>query len=276
MGTGVFGAAGAGVLMELWQRQMEPYAVCALGSGAWPAALFASGCDSAQMELACRQAQRMGRRMIRKAPGGILGKKAALYTAEGVERLLQAQTRGRLLALCPRRVIFPVRSMRGGNVVFTSRSYMAGDGRLPVTQASAAFAARAVMGMPPFLEPIQWMGTPLLPVNDDALAAKLLFASGAQRVLIVDMSSDDGYRSDGLLLASACMEKGKALDIPGTVRLAVRIPAYICSLSFDRITECMELGRKAAARELDQLLPELGMASCRVLPFRKAIHPRSL
>ena len=275
-GTGVHGAACAGVLQELWRRQIEPHAVCALGSGAWPAALFAAGCDAAQMELACKQAQRMGRRMLRKAPGGIKGRKAALYTAEGMQRLLQAQTGGRLLALCPRKAIFPLRSQRSGCMVFASRGCMVGEGAASCMQASAAFAARAAMGLPPFLETSQWMGMPLMPLRDDALAARLLVLAGAQRVLIVETQPQAGACGDALLLAAACMEHDREVAIERTVRLTIRIPENIGALSFERLVSCMEWGRRTAERELEGLFDAMGMAYCRVLPFKRALHPQSL
>lgn len=272
-GTGVHGAACAGVLQELWRRQMEPHAVCALGSGAWPGALFAAGCDAAQMELACRQAQHMGRRMLRKAPGGIRGRKAALYTAEGMQRLLQAQTGGRLLALCPRKAIFPLRSQRSGCMIFASRGCMVGEGVAASMQVSAAFAARAAMGLPPFLEPSQWMGMPLMPLRDYALASSLLALAGAQRILIVETQPQAGTGGDALLLAAACMEHEQERAIEQTMRLTIRIPEEIGAWSYDHMAACMEWGRRTAERELDGLFDAMGLAYCKVLPFKRALHP---
>jgi len=268
-GTGVHSAAGAGVLMELLRRQMEPYAVCGIGSGAWPAALYASGCGSAQMELAAMQAQRMGRRMLRKARGGVSGRSAALYKAEGMQRLLQAQTGGRILALCPRRALFPVRSQRSGCIVFASPGCALGQGVAPVMQASAAFAARAAMGLPPFLEPMEWMGARLLPMQDAGAAARLLLSAGAQRVLIVDVRSFPRAKPDSLLLTAASVQPMEEQVTPCTVRLVVHLPESIGTLSFAEIGSCMELGRRAAQKELDQLFEYMGMAFCRVLPFRR-------
>ena len=55
-GTGVHGAAGIGVLEELAARQTEPFAVCGMGSGAWLAALWASGRETARLREAAAQA----------------------------------------------------------------------------------------------------------------------------------------------------------------------------------------------------------------------------
>lgn len=266
-GTGVYGAAGAGVLCELWRREMEPYAVCALGSGAWPAALFASGLGSAQMEDACIQAQRMGKRLLRRQRFG--GRRMALYHPRGMQHLLQAQTGGRILALCPRRAIFPLMSQRAGLVTFASASCVPGDGFMPVTQVSAAFAARAAMGLPPFLSPVSHMGSLLLPACDTTVAAKLLFSAGAQRVLIAVPRPSVQADADALLLASACIQREQTTKLPGTATLSVQMPQGISSLSFGEITTCMELGKRAALRELDALLSGMGMAYCRVLPFRR-------
>jgi len=269
-GTGVYGAAGAGVLMELWRRQMEPYAVCGIGSGAWPAALYASGCGAAQMELAAMQAQRMGRRMLRKARGGVAGHSAALYKADGLQRLLQAQTGGRILALCPRRALFPVRSQRSGCIVFASPGCAPGQGIAPVMQASAAFAVRATMGLPPFLDPMEWMGSRLLPMLDMGAAARLLLSAGVQRVLIVDVRSSPRTKPDPLLLTAAGMEPMTEAAVAGSVRITVNLPEKIGPLSFAEIGTCLELGRRTAAQELDRLFEDMGMAFCRVLPFRRS------
>ena len=269
-GTGVYGAAGAGVLLELWRRKLEPYAVCGLGSGAWPAALYAAGCNAAQMEMAAMQAQRMGKRLLGRARGGIAGRKAALYTADGMQRLLQAQTGGRILALCPRSAIFPLRSQRMGNLVFASGGWMPGEGTAPIAQASAAFAARAAMGRPPFLEPLTWMGTGLIPGQSAKEAAGLLISGGAQRVLIVETQISPQAGLDPLWLAAACAQPCTDAEIPGAVRLTVQMPPHIGTLSVGHIVSCMELGRHAARQELDHLMDCMGMAYCRVLPFKRS------
>ena len=103
-----------------------------------------------------------------------------------------------------------------------------------------------------------------------ALAARILFASGAQRVLIVDIRPSPRIMQDGLWLASACMESGIEINMPGTAKLTIQIPEHIGTLSFGKLSACMELGKQAAARELDGLLDMLGMAHCRVLPFRRS------
>lgn len=269
-GVGVYGAAGAGVLTELWRREMEPYAVCALGSGAWPTAMFAAGSSASQMETACLQAQRAGKRLLGRRRLGVADHAHGLYTAQGLQHLLHTHTGERLLALCPRRTIFPVRMLRGGALAFASRCSTVGEGVVLTMQASAAFAARAAMGLPPFLDPLEWMGTTLMPMRDTALATRLLFAAGAQRVLIAEVRSSPRMKWDGLLLAAACMESGQEATIPGTARLTIQMPETIGTLSFGELSTCMELGRQAAERELDGLLDMLGMAHCRVLPFKRS------
>lgn len=269
-GVGIYGAAGAGVLTELWRREMEPYAVCALGSGAWPTALFAAGCSASQMETACLQLQRAGKRILGRRRFGVADHARGLYTAQGLQHLLHTHTGERLLALCPRRTIFPVRMLRGGTLAFASRCSTVGEGAVLTMQASAAFAARAAMGLPPFLDPLEWMGTTLLPVRDTELAARLLFAAGAQRVLIAEVHPSPRMKQDGLLLAAACMESGQEAVLPGTARLTIQMLETMGTLSFGDLSTCMELGRQAAKRELDGLLDMLGMAHCRVLPFRRS------
>lgn len=268
-GTGVYGAAGAGVLLELWRRKMEPYAVCGTGSGAWPAALYAAGCDAEQFKTAAMQAQHMGKRMLRKNSGRIAGCKASFYTSLSMQRLLQAQTGGRILALCPRRTLFPLRSQRSGIVVLASPGGVWEEDVATVSQASAAFAARAAMGRPPFLEPLTWMGTSLLPMNSTGEAVRLLLRAGAQRILVVEPRISPQAMPDPLWLTALAAEKGEENVIPGAIRLVIQMPPHISTMSFGSIVNCMELGRDAAKRELDGLLECLGMAHCRVLPFKR-------
>ena len=106
-------------------------------------------------------------------------------------------------------------------------------------------------------------------MQDTGAAARLLLSAGAQRVLIVDVPGAPGGRPDPMLLAAACAEPLQESAIPGTTHLCVHIPEHISTLSFDGIVSCMEFGKRAAVHELDHLFAYMGMAFCRVLPFRK-------
>ena len=269
-GTGVHAAAGAGVLCELWRRQMEPYAVCGIGAGAWPAALFAAGVDAAQMEEAAALAQRMGVRMLRPKRGFAKGRADSVYACPGMERLLAAQTGGRILALCPRRAVIPVRMARQErDVAFATQSFAPGRGEMLVMQASAAFAARAAMGLAPFLTPTVWMGKPLLPTADIQTGISLLTDMGAQRVLVVEAEPPPRHEMDALETAALPLCRSKGSLAEGTARLCVMLPEQVGALSFSQIMPCMAAGKRAAERELDRILEEMGLAACRVLPFRR-------
>lgn len=271
-GTGVYGAAGAGVLAELMRRQMEPYAVCGLGTGAWPAALFAAGCDAQGLEAAAAQAQRMGKRMLRRTGGFFRGTARAVYTGAGMERLLNAQTRGKILALCPRRAVFLLHAARmERGLAFSTQTYAPGKGMMLTMQASVSFAARAAMSLPPYLAPLEWMGSPVLPVHSMRFAARQLFCMGAQRVLIVKVRSSVRKSPDALEMTAACAAgwRDETEILPGTASLIITMPEQRTPLSYGEITACMDAGKKTAERELDHLLECMGMAFCKVLPFRR-------
>lgn len=274
-GAGVHAAACLGVLEELFGRHVEPYAVCGLAAGAWPAALYGAGGDIGRMREAAAQASRMGRRMMR--PGVSLralekGNRAALCEGRGLQKLLTAQTGGRMLALCPQRAIFPVRTARGGHcLVFSTQAFAPKDGTIITTQASMSFAARAAMAVPPFLTPLEWMGSPLVPLEDAGFAARQLLAMGAQRILLIVPQPAQRRSLDALELASAarlCAAEGELLP-PGAAMLRVIMPEDAGALSFSALPACYEAGKKTAERELDLIFERMGMAFCRILPFRR-------
>ena len=114
-----------------------------------------------------------------------------------------------------------------------------------------------------------WMGANLLPVQSLHEAARLLLTVGAQRILVVEARICAQAKPDPLWLTAACAEPWEQGEIPQAVRLAVQMPPHIGTLSFSEITTCMEMGRQAAERELDRLLECMGIACCRVLPFKR-------
>jgi len=272
-GAGVQSAAGAGVMAALSGRQIEPYAVCGLGAGAWPAALVAAGCGAQAMQEAVSQAQRMGARMLgrgRRAAALCSGRETALFGGMGLQRLLNAQTGGRMLALCPRRAIFPVITARGGHtLVFSTQAFTAADGAMVTLQATVSFAARACMGVAPILSPLEWMGSPLTSMMDTHAAARQLFALGAQRVLIVTQTISPRTGMDALDLMVCGMQPHGAAQTPGIAQLNVSLPDGVSALRFSSAMACMEAGKKTAERELDHLLSCMGMATCRILPFQR-------
>ncbi len=268
-GTGAHAAACVGVMKELSRRGIAPYAVCAMGMGAWPAALFAAGLDMQGMEKALHQAAGMGRKMIaptvyermtgRRMPAG-----------ERLNHLLGAQTGQRVLSLCPGAALFPCRMARNGQrVLFSTRAFMQETSAMLAMQASVSFAARACLAAPPFLAPLQFMGSPLLSETDAAFCARQLMLLGAQRVLVIVPYPSPRRVPDALDLA------GTALRLAGeqpleeeTGVLRIDMPESAGALSFEQLDACSEAGRRAAERELDGVFDRMGLAFCRVLPFR--------
>ena len=155
-------------------------------------------------------------------------------------------------------------------MIFATQAEAQEPGAVLVLQASLAFAARAAMAMPPFLAPVTWMGSPLVPDADVAAACGVLQAMGAQRVLVVEPQSSPQRDMDALELtaAAAGMASVREPNENAAVLRAV-MPAQAGALSMGKLALCAEAGMRAASAELDTLLAQLGMAQCRVLPFKR-------
>lgn len=273
MGTGAYAAANAGVLQALGLRGMEPYAVCGMGFGAWPAALYLSGRNEGQIQDALFAAAQRGRRLlgtIKGASGILHGKKATLCEGRGLGRLLCAQAGERMLALCDRRGMFPCRmATNGRRLVFSTKSYPQGADATLVTQASLAFACRASMAQPPFLSAMPWLGLPLLAEENPAWAAEQLLRMGADRVLIVCPQARAVHEPDAMELCAAHTLWALEEKMPqGVGILRVMMPADVGALSFGQMPRIAQAGFDEAQAQLDAALYALGMAACRVLPFR--------
>lgn len=277
MGTGAHAAACAGVLAELERRQIEPYAVCGMGAGAWPAALFLAGYDAGCMQAATAQAQRMGKRMLltdnRSARSVLRGRQIALAGGARMQHLLCAQAGEKIMALCQRRGIIPLRTARTGRrVIFSTHVYPHEEGAMLTLQASLAFAARASLALPPFLPPVEWMGSPLVPETDVRFACAQLLAMGAHRVLVVSPCASVRRELDALELAGAMhfgVPQARALPEYAAL-LRVPMPDDTGALSLGSLCACAQAGRRAAEGELDGIFERMGMAFCRVLPFRRS------
>ena len=274
MGTGVHAAACVGVMEELERRQAQPFAVCGMYAGAWTAALAMAGYDADRMRGALMQAARLGPRLLRPACSGrglLRGTHAALAADARLTRMLGAQTGGRVLSACARPGAFVCRAAKSGAaVVFSSRAYAPQNGVIVTLQASVGFAARAAMGTPPFLAPLDWIGMPLLPHEDVALACRQLELLGAQRVLVVAPQPSMRRELDALELATQQRRWFCEDTLPErTAVLRVNLPEEIGALSLSSLPACAEAGRQAARAGLDGAFERMGMAFCRVLPFRR-------
>lgn len=275
-GEGACAACGVGVLKDLFRRGLEPAVVCGLQGGAWSAALFCAGYNAEQLTQAAAQVQRAGRRLL---PGSWLGQRRlgrrtqALCSGSAIRQLLLDQVGERMLVLSRRQGLFLCRTARGGRrVIFASQPYVQEQGAALVTQVSTVFAARAAMSTPPFLQPMTWMGSPLLPETDMAFACRQLLAMGAQRVLAVVPQLSAQREMDALDLTAACLRASQTDGLPeNTVLLRVPLPPEAGALSLNRVLACVQAGEETARTELDRLLEELGMAHCRVLPFRRSL-----
>ena len=269
-GAGAHAAACVGVLRELERRGITPYAVCGMLSGAWPAALFAAGLSLESMEKALHQAARAGRRMLAPMWYERLGG-SRMPSGARLNHLLGMQTGQRILSLCPGAALFPCRMTRTGQrVVFSSRAYMQDEGAMLAMQAGAGFAARAAMGLAPFLAPVEYMGSPLLGDTDTAFACRQLMLLGAHRVLLIEPTPSPRRMPDALDLAAGALRLAAARGLePQTGVLRITMPDTIGALSLSGLEVCAKVGEIAAEKELDALLDHMGMARCRILAFRR-------
>jgi len=272
-GAGVYSAACVGVMQELSRREIEPYAVCGVLGGAWPAALYAAGWNVCTMEGAVNQAGHFGRRLLLPAPSVrriLTGRAVGITTGRRIDRLLEAQAGQRLLSLCPRPAAFLCRTARiGHRVIFSTRAFRQEDGTMLSMQATLSFAARAAMGLPPILPAMDWMGSTLLPETDLSFAVRQAKALGAQRVLVIVPKASPRTEMDALDLAALnCSAWQRDTSEEGSAVLRIQMPEGVHALDASKAPACMDAGRRAAEEELDRIFERMGMAFCRVLPFR--------
>lgn len=273
-GIGACAAASAGALTWLLDAGVAPYAVCGMQAAAWPAALYLVGYDADRLRGAAVQAARAGRRLLTADASArdVLGmKKSAICRGRRLERLLAAQTGERALGLCERQGVFLCRAARSGHVVAFCTQSVTQDGAIVTLQASTAFAARAALSRPPFVSPMEWMGSPLLPMDDVPLACRLLQTMGAQRVLVVAPQTALRHQPDALEQASGFFMPC-AREMGGNAGVfRIPLPEKFGALSLSDLLLGADAGREAAAQGMEAALMRLGMPLCRVLPFRRKL-----
>ena len=273
-GIGACAAASAGALTWLLDAGVAPYAVCGMQAAAWPAALYLVGYDADRLRGAAVQAASAGRRLLTADASArdVLGmKKSAICRGRRLEKLLAAQTVERALGLCERQGVFLCRAARSGHVVAFCTQSVTQDGAIVTLQASTAFAARAALSRPPFVSPMEWMGSPLLPMDDVPLACRLLQTMGAQRVLVVAPQTALRHQPDALEQASGFFMPC-AREMGGNVGVfRIPLPEKFGALSLSDLLLGADAGREAAAQGMEATLMRLGMPLCRVLPFRRKL-----
>ncbi len=273
-GMGACAAASAGALTWMLDAGAAPFAVCGMQAGAWPAALYLVGYDADRLRGALVQAARAGRRLLTADASArdLLGmKKSALCRGRRLEKLLAAQTGERALGLCERQGVFLCRAARSGHIVAFSTQSMVQEGVIVTLQASAAFAARAALARTPFVAPMEWMGSPLLPLDDVALACRMLLAMGAQRVMVLVPQSSvrhppDALEQAGGFFVPCARELGENVGV-----FRIPLPEKFGALSLSDILLGADAGREAAAQGMEAALGRIGMPLCRVLPFRRRL-----
>jgi len=272
-GNGAHAAASAGVLHALFERGIEPCAVCGMQGGALMAALYLSGHDPEEMLLAVTDAAAQGSRLLPvrlHARQAVCGKEPALLRCGRFERMLDTQTGSRLLPVCPRTGAILCRFVRTGrHVVFSTRAYPQEGGAMLSMQASVGFAARAAAALPPFLSPVSWMGSPLLPETDVAFACRQLFLLGAQCALVIRPFLSVHTAPDAMDLTAMMLESSMPMQPMQNISiLHIPMPDGAGALSIRKMPACVRAGRESAGQQLDQLLERMGMAHGRILPFK--------
>lgn len=273
-GLGAHAAASAGALEWMLDAGVRPYALCGMQSSAWVSALYLAGYDAKGIKAAVTQAARLGRRLLpaqRSARALLAGKTDALSTGRRLEKLLLAQLGERVMTCSQQQGVFLGRTARSGHiVVFSTRACPQDTDAIVTFQASLSFAARAAMARPPFLSAVEWMGAPLLPVDDVELACRMLLKMGAQRVLVIAPQTSIRHQPDALEQAAGMAGGlcGHMLsENAGILRIA--LDDRFGALSLEHIVECAQAGKSAAAQDMEAALERLGMPLCRILPFRK-------
>ena len=111
-----------------------------------------------------------------------------------------------------------------------------------------------------------------MPVDDVGFACRHLLKMGAQRVLVIAPQTSIRHKPDALEQASGLTDGlcGQVLsENAGILRL--ELDDRYGALSLERIAECAQAGKSAAAQHMEAALERLGMPLCRVLPFRKMV-----
>ena len=276
MGLGAHAAASAGALEWMLDAGIQPYALCGMQSAAWASALYLAGYDAKGIHAAVMQAARVGNRLLpaqHSSRALLLGKTDALCSGRKLEKMLLAQLGERVMTCSQQQGFFLGKTARSRHVVIFSTRACPQDAEAIITfQASLSFAARAAMARPPFLSAMDWMGSPLLPVDDVGFACRHLLKMGAQRVLVIAPQTSIRHKPDALEQASGLTDGlcGQVLsENAGILRL--ELDDRYGALSLERIAECAQAGKSAAAQHMEAALERLGMPLCRVLPFRKMV-----
>ena len=233
-----------------------------------------SGMDDSEMENALSHVMRGYKKMLRSRCASsdlLMGRKSALLSGSAAVRLLGERGMERLLGLCERRGLFICRSASSGRrVIFSSRPYVQGTDAALTLQATVSFACSAALATPPFLTPMTWLASSIIPEENPAYAAEQLLRMGADRVLVVEPRACACHKMDALELSDArsrWMLDGPMPEGVGILRLMM--PEDIGALTFCRMQRIAQIGYSAAQDQLDGALGALGMAMCRVIPFRQ-------
>ena len=245
-GEGV-GALGAiGLLRALERRGMDVHAVCGMGAGAYPAALWACGMTVSEMARAADAIAMEGGHLLDYARAKILaGNGDALIQGRRVSRLLLAHTRGLAIRACLRPAAFVCMAIPSRRTVVFSTHEEQNASAVWTDHAPVWFAARTALGAPPLLRPTSFIGIPLCAHPDAREGMRALYQLGATHVAAVYPVYVRGVPKT--LVDLFAWESGVTLDrtLAHTQQIRVTLPDFVAPLGFDAIPACIRAGEQA-------------------------------
>lgn len=245
-GEGVGAMGTIGVLRALAHKGIGVHAVCGMGSGAYPAALWACGYSAEAMEERARALAAKGKRLLDWDGTGVLtGHGDALIQGRRVARLLLEHTQGLALRDCGQRVAFVCMAVPSRRTVVFSPNVQPQDQAVWTDHAPIWFAARAALGAPPLLRAANFIGIPLCAHPDVREGVRALYRLGATHVAAVYPNYVRSVPKTPFDLSA--WEASVALEraLVHVNRIRVDLPEYIAPLGFAEIPDCIHAGERA-------------------------------
>lgn len=265
-GDGVGALGAVGVMRALAQKDIAVHAVCGMGAGAYPAALWACAMDAQQTDACLDVVCTRGARLLDYDRLSLLrGCGVAATKGTRIARLLLEQTRGLSLSACERRVAFLCMAIPARRTVAFSPESPPGTELIWTHHAPVWFAARAALGAPPLVRPASFVGVPVCAHPDAREGIHALYALGATHIAAVypvyaraapRQLSDLTYWENALHIERA---------LRGVRCIRIMLPEYIQPLTFAAIHDCVRAGKRASdAISLQAWEADGG----RIVPFR--------
>lgn len=247
-GEGVGVLAAIGVLRALERKGIGVHAVCGMGTGAYPAALWACGYGVQKMENCARTAAERGKRLLDTDWAcALTGRGDALIQGRRIARLLLEQTKGIALRDCMRQTAFVCMAAPSRRTVVFSPQTQPPDGAVWTDHAPVWFAAQAAMSTPPLIRAANFIGIPLCAHPDAREGVRALYRLGATHVAAVCPIYVRG--APETLFDLAAWEASYRLEqaLANVRRIRVSLPERVAPLGWTDIADCIRAGERAGA-----------------------------